>query len=253
MVLVVVILFRIITPTLFSRQFKESRRKNCFLAWLSIGSLLNLVFLVLPLFILNMYRGCDENPRNRVTFYVNEEEEIMHVMPMRPYWNGIIESLYAKDYDTRFEPNLNLKALKSMDPSMKGPYFHVRYEFNFITFTFKYIGYLSLVELVLSFLHNIVLMFDYQSLENETEAPAGTEENLFEMTEGTLHETEDPAGPCRTPLLSPSSDDEHPTSGPESLPDPKDPPSSPEDPLSNLDAEDHTSDPEHPTSDHEDI
>ena len=72
-------------------------------------------------------------------------------MPLRHYWDGVVERIYREDFNVKFETIV----------SSKGPYFNVRYDFNYITFAFNSVGYLALVEFFLSLFHNVVSLLDY--------------------------------------------------------------------------------------------
>ena len=63
----------------------------------------------------------------------------------------MVEHIYSKDFNVKFETKV----------SSKGPYINVRYDFDYITFAFNYVGYWALVELFFSLSHNIVSLLDY--------------------------------------------------------------------------------------------
>ena len=62
-----------------------------------------------------------------------------------------MEHIYREDFNVKFETKV----------SSNGPYFNVRYDFNYITFAFNSVGYLALVEFFLSLFHNVVSLLDY--------------------------------------------------------------------------------------------
>ena len=76
-------------------------------------------------------------------------------MPLWPYWNRAVEREYGGKFgQIRYEDMTN--PIK--------PYVNLRYEMNYITYSFMFIGYLALIELGLTTLHNVAILFDFLTL-----------------------------------------------------------------------------------------
>ena len=142
--------------------FKKQSQVKVFICWACMGSVLSLSFFLLPLFLLLKSRGCDENAKNRITFYVNDAKEL-YVMPLLHYWSDIIRSMYSKDFSVKFETPIITNHARS--------FVNVRYDFNFMSFTFECIGYLALVELIMVVLHNIILTLDFFTMFKDVVKP----------------------------------------------------------------------------------
>ena len=67
-----------------------------------------------------------------------------------------MDDMYKNDY--------NVKIVNDGSVS-EAPYLQVRYDFNSITFAFRFIGYLAIVEVILTLLHSILMILDFWTLE----------------------------------------------------------------------------------------
>ena len=152
--LVTLVIFRLITPLKVAQWSNPKFQRVRFVCWFCCGAVQSLLFLLLPYTILHKHGGCDENAKNRITFNVNNYGELF-VMPLWPYWNRAVKELYGGQFgQIRYE---------DMTIPIK-PYVNLRYEMNYITYSFMFIGYLALIELGLTTLHNIALLFDFLTL-----------------------------------------------------------------------------------------
>ena len=75
----------------------------------------------------------------------------MYVKPLMPYWNGVVKRMYSGAYQVNF----------TMPNEATRDFLDVRYDHDFISFAFKYIGYLTLVELIVVTLYGISLALEY--------------------------------------------------------------------------------------------
>ncbi len=140
--LVISIIFRIVLPYDICNYVNSKRLKPVlFSIWFALGYVFNVVLWSMPIWLLNSHRGCDRNPRNRLTLIPVDDPDELYVIATRHYWDRIVESLYSSDFLVHFVDTVTELPISNYE----GPYIQLRYDFNFISFTFKYIGTLSII------------------------------------------------------------------------------------------------------------
>ena len=97
------IILKLVSPFHCARYFaSRARRRAAFCLWFILGYIYMGFIQVGILALLLSYRGCDRNPRNRLTFARGYgEEDYLYVLSTRGYWNQIVTDRYSKDFNVR--------------------------------------------------------------------------------------------------------------------------------------------------------
>ena len=84
-------IFRLLTPSTLAHLFGKWK-KAVFILWYTLSAFSGLIIFVIPLYLLRETRGAVELPRNRVTFFVtNNEYSDMYAVPIRKSWDEAIK------------------------------------------------------------------------------------------------------------------------------------------------------------------
>ena len=151
-----VIMFKIVLPSNGMPFFASKlRKKLIFCAWFFLGYLFEAVIQFILILTLYSYRGCDRNPRNRITFsLLPENNRDLYAVKTRHYWDEQLEKQYSEDYAVHLVDSV----------TEKGSFLQVRYDFNYVSFAFKYIGTLSILDCLFGFVNLFALFIDYRYL-----------------------------------------------------------------------------------------
>jgi hypothetical protein len=158
-----------ITPRTVATQFRNSNRRKVSLIWYSF-SVLSGCFLYTCLIINFLYGGCENNPKNRITFFpvTIRQSEVLFYSPLKNYWNKKIKSMYNSDFNVVHYTDLKSSFSNDLCGTEKPrPFFSIRYEYSFISWTFLYVGVIGAVDFLLNTIHSIVLLYELNHEETE--------------------------------------------------------------------------------------
>lgn len=178
-------------------------------SWFVVGSLANTVFHIFPLVLLRQTesQGClRDDPKNRITFLpVQNRESILYYSASNAKWDEDIKGKYNATFRVVPLPDLNPGDALKLCGDTRCSYFNTRYDTNNLVWLFLGVGYISVIDFLMSQLHNIVQLQEYRTEEKEVKIKerekrtANEAKEEFELNEATSSQVEEPSHP-RIPL-----------------------------------------------------